>query len=85
MIMRKVANWWLLQGLTYTDGPVHTCVSQFRSLLAGETTLVWDRETGEPLHNAIVWLDNRTSGICHEMHARFGSWDHFRQVRDPTS
>jgi len=27
-----------------------------------ETTLVWDRETGEPLHNAIVWLDMRTSG-----------------------
>ncbi|GAB4822772.1 hypothetical protein N2152v2_009818 [Parachlorella kessleri] len=45
-----------------------------------ETTLVWDRQTGEPLHNAIVWLDNRTSGICHEMYARFGSWDHFRQV-----
>jgi glycerol kinase len=25
-----------------------------------ETTLVWSRSTGQPLHNAIVWLDNRT-------------------------
>ena len=25
-----------------------------------ETTVVWDRETGEPIHNAIVWQDTRT-------------------------
>ena len=25
-----------------------------------ETTVVWSRATGQPLHNAIVWLDNRT-------------------------
>ena len=29
-----------------------------------ETTLVWDRETGEPLHNAIVWQDRRTAATC---------------------
>jgi glycerol kinase len=29
-----------------------------------ETTIVWDRETGEPIHNAIVWQDRRTSNIC---------------------
>ncbi len=29
-----------------------------------ETTLIWDRETGEPLHNAIVWQDRRTADIC---------------------
>lgn len=29
-----------------------------------ETTLVWDRETGEPIHNAIVWQDRRTSDMC---------------------
>ncbi|RWS06624.1 glycerol kinase 3-like protein, partial [Dinothrombium tinctorium] len=28
-----------------------------------ETTVVWDKETGKPLHNAIVWLDNRTKHI----------------------
>lgn len=29
-----------------------------------ETTIVWDRETGEPLYNAIVWQDRRTSDYC---------------------
>ncbi|MFV0358334.1 FGGY family carbohydrate kinase, partial [Tropicimonas sp.] len=29
-----------------------------------ETTLVWDRTTGEPIHNAIVWQDRRTAPIC---------------------
>jgi len=32
-----------------------------------ETTLVWDRETGEPIHRAIVWQDRRTSSICQEL------------------
>jgi glycerol kinase len=29
-----------------------------------ETTLVWDRGTGKPVHNAIVWQDRRTSPLC---------------------
>jgi glycerol kinase len=29
-----------------------------------ETTLVWDRETGRPIHNAIVWQDRRTADRC---------------------
>ena len=29
-----------------------------------ETTLMWDRATGEPIHNAIVWQDRRTAGHC---------------------
>jgi glycerol kinase len=29
-----------------------------------ETTLVWDRKTGEPIYNAIVWQDRRTSDYC---------------------
>jgi glycerol kinase len=28
-----------------------------------ETTVAFDRVTGKPFHNAIVWLDQRTSGI----------------------
>ena len=34
-----------------------------------ETTIIWDRKTGEPIHNAIVWQDRRTSGICNEVRA----------------
>lgn len=29
-----------------------------------ETTIIWDRKTGEPIYNAIVWQDRRTSGFC---------------------
>lgn len=29
-----------------------------------ETTLAWDRATGRPLYNAIVWHDSRTAAIC---------------------
>ncbi len=29
-----------------------------------ETTVIWDRETGEPVHNAIVWQDRRTADYC---------------------
>ena len=29
-----------------------------------ETTLLWDRQSGEPLHNAIVWQDRRTAPLC---------------------
>ena len=32
-----------------------------------ETTVVWDRATGEPIHNAIVWQDRRTAGLCDEL------------------
>src|SRR5207245_5722309 len=32
-----------------------------------ETTVVWDRETGEPIHNAIVWQDTRTGPLVHEL------------------
>tara|TARA_A100001015_G_scaffold275580_1_gene332980 strand:- start:1773 stop:3257 length:1485 start_codon:yes stop_codon:yes gene_type:complete len=32
-----------------------------------ETTLIWNKKTGKPLHNAIVWQDRRTSNICDEL------------------
>lgn len=34
-----------------------------------ETVCVWDRETGEPLHRALVWQDRRTAGRCDELRA----------------
>ncbi|MBW0001492.1 MAG: glycerol kinase GlpK [Verrucomicrobia bacterium] len=35
-----------------------------------ETTLVWDRRTGQPVHNAIVWQDRRTAGMCDQLRAK---------------
>ena len=32
-----------------------------------ETTIIWDRRTGEPIHNAIVWQDRRTAGFCDQL------------------
>ena len=34
-----------------------------------ETVVIWDRHTGEAIHNAIVWQDRRTAGICEELQA----------------
>jgi glycerol kinase len=35
-----------------------------------ETTVVWDRITGQPIHNAIVWQDRRTASFCDELRAK---------------
>lgn len=45
-----------------------------------ETTIVWDRETGQPVYNAIVWQDRRTAGHCDRLKAA----GHEALVRDRT-
>ena len=42
-----------------------------------ETTVVWDKETGDPVYNAIVWQSRQTAGICDELKAQ-GLNDKFR-------
>ncbi len=43
-----------------------------------ETTVIWDRKTGEPVYNAIVWQDKRTASICEDLKKR-GLTDYVRQ------
>ncbi len=43
-----------------------------------ETSVVWDKATGKPIYNAIVWQDTRTDKICNEL-AKDGGQDRFRQ------
>ncbi|AXK32229.1 glycerol kinase [Streptomyces armeniacus] len=43
-----------------------------------ETTLLWDRNTGQPVHNAIVWQDTRTDSLCRELGRNVGQ-DRFRR------
>ncbi len=43
-----------------------------------ETTVVWDRKTGKPVYNAIVWQDKRTASICEELKSR-GLSDYVRE------
>ena len=45
-----------------------------------ETVVVWDRETGEPIHRAIVWQDRRTAARCRELEAE----GHREQIRHRT-
>ncbi|MGV3571516.1 MAG: glycerol kinase GlpK [Ramlibacter sp.] len=45
-----------------------------------ETVVLWDRATGQPVHNAIVWQDRRTAGRCEELRAR----GHATQVQQKT-
>ncbi|PKQ62289.1 glycerol kinase [Labilibaculum filiforme] len=45
-----------------------------------ETTVVWDRETGEPVYNAIVWQDRRTSKYCDQLKAE----GHADMIQDKT-
>ena len=42
-----------------------------------ETTVVWDRNTGKPIHNAIVWQDTRTDRLVRDLGGRIGM-DRFR-------
>lgn len=43
-----------------------------------ETTLVWDKSTGKPVYNAIVWQDTRTDILCNEL-AKDGGQDRLRE------
>lgn len=45
-----------------------------------ETTILWDRATGKPLYNAIVWQDRRTADLC----ARLKSAGHEKKVTEKT-
>lgn len=44
-----------------------------------ETTIVWDKETGKPYYNAIVWQDTRTKDICDRLYDDVGQ-DRFRSI-----
>lgn len=44
-----------------------------------ETTVIWNRKTGQPIHHALVWQDKRTASICEELKSR-GLSDYVRQT-----
>src|SRR6056297_1020999 len=45
-----------------------------------ETTVIWDRNTGKPVYNAIVWQDRRTSDYCDQLKAD----GHAEEIKDKT-
>lgn len=44
-----------------------------------ETTVVWDKNTGEPIYNAIVWQDKRTANICEHL-KKIGLTEHVKKT-----
>ncbi len=50
-----------------TAGITRECVKAIGVANQRESTLVWDKKTGLPLHNVIVWSDGRTTDICNEL------------------
>lgn len=52
----------LAEGVVAIDDVVAIGVTNQR-----ETTVIWDRATGEPIHNAIVWQDRRTAAMCNQL------------------
>ena len=44
-----------------------------------ETTIIWDKYTGKPVYNAIVWQCRRTAGFCDELKAKDGMIDKIRE------
>ena len=67
----------------YHSFPLRPCALTSRLASAPqnqrETTVVWSKTTGKPLHNAIVWLDLRTAETVTEL-AASGGVDRFREV-----
>ena len=45
-----------------------------------ETTVVWERSTGKPIYNAIVWQDRRTAAYCDELKAA----NHAKTIQEKT-
>ena len=65
-----------LSALAQKDLSIHDIVS-IGITNQRETTLVWEKKTGKPIHNAIVWQDTRTDKICNQLAAE-GGQDRFR-------
>lgn len=65
----------VLEKLSFAD-----CVRAIGITNQRETTLVWDRSTGEPIYRAIVWQDRRTADYCADLKAH----GHEQKIRQAT-
>jgi glycerol kinase len=62
----------VVRGALATAGATAADVAALGITNQRETTVVWDRRTGRPLHNAIVWQDTRTKDLCDQLSADAG-------------
>ncbi|MBD2125940.1 glycerol kinase GlpK [Microcoleus sp. ZQ-A2] len=58
---------WAMQTALQKAGVAASAVAAIGISVQRETCLLWDKTTGRPLHNAIVWQDRRTAPLCHQL------------------
>lgn len=58
---------WAIQQVLKDTSVVASDVAAIGLTVQRETCLLWDKTTGQPLHNAIVWQDRRTAPLCHQL------------------
>jgi len=58
---------WAMQTSLQKAGVVASDVAAIGMSVQRETCLLWDKTTGRPLHNAIVWQDRRTAPLCNQL------------------
>ncbi|MEL6249532.1 MAG: FGGY family carbohydrate kinase, partial [Cyanobacteria bacterium J06627_15] len=56
-----------LKQAVQTAGITGTDIAAIGLTVQRETCLLWDKNTGQPLHNAIVWQDRRTAEMCNQL------------------
>ena len=67
----------VIQGALAESGLLAADIAAIGITNQRETTLVWEKATGRPVYNAIVWQDTRTDSICNDL-AKQGGQDRFR-------
>lgn len=58
---------WAMQTALQKAGVTASAVAAIGMSVQRETCLLWDKTTGRPLHNAIVWQDRRTAPLCNQL------------------
>jgi len=64
------SQWEVAQGVLAKAGVTAKEVAAIGITNQRETTLIWDRKSGRPIHNAIVWQDRRTAPMCDALKRR---------------
>ena len=64
------ATQWAMQDVLAKSGIAASAIAAIGLTVQRETCLLWDKTTGQPLHNAIVWQDRRTASLCDRLAAK---------------
>jgi glycerol kinase len=67
----------LIRDLLHKTGLDHSNIAAIGITNQRETTVIWDRHTGQPIHRALVWQDTRTAELCEALRQQSGD-DRFR-------